>query len=93
MAFRGRRRVEDGAGMADRIEQLTKEVFVGAGIAFSGFAPAGRAGLDCGRQGGVANGVARNLRLTASERRQLAEEKRSWRKVTTAVNQVLAGEG
>jgi transcriptional regulator len=83
-----------GVGIADRLEQVTKGVFVvGPGSLFPalhrladrGWIEGGWGELDTGRR-------AKFYALTPAGRRQLGEEKRNWRRVTTAVNQVLAEE-
>ncbi|MGH9657196.1 MAG: PadR family transcriptional regulator, partial [Bryobacteraceae bacterium] len=83
-----------GVGVADRIEQVTGGVFVvGPGSLFPalhrlaerGWLEGEWAELETGRR-------AKFYSLTASGRTQLAKEKRHWRKVHTAVNQVLAEE-
>jgi len=83
-----------GVGIADRIEQVTNGVFVvGPGSLFPALHRlAGRGWID-GEWGELESGRrAKFYALTRSGRKRLAEEKRNWRKVLTAVNQVLAEE-
>src|ERR1700716_1676964 len=81
-----------GVGIADRIEQVTRGAFVvGPGSLFpalhrlaeKGWIEGGWAELENRRR-------AKFYTLTRSGRAQLAIERRNWRKVNTAVNQVLA---
>ena len=83
-----------GVGISDRIEQVTNGVFVvGPGSLFPALHRlAGKGWID-GEWGELANSRrAKFYNLTNAGRAQLAKEKRNWRKVTTAVNQVLAEE-
>ena len=83
-----------GAGISDRLEQVTRGVFVvGPGSLF----PA----LHRLAEGGSIEGSwseseekrrVKTYTLTKSGRAQLAEEKRNWKKVFTAMNRVLAEE-
>jgi PadR family transcriptional regulator PadR len=81
-----------GVGIADRIEQVTGGVFVvGPGSLF----PALHRLADKGWIEGEWTEIENRRRvkaytLTRSGRAQLAKEKRNWRKVFTAMNQVLA---
>lgn len=81
-----------GVGIADRIEQVTGGVFlVGPGSLFPALHRLAEKGwiegvwteLESGRR-------VKAYTLTRSGRAQLAKEKRNWRKVFTAMNQVLA---
>jgi transcriptional regulator len=83
-----------GVGIADRIEQVTRGVFViGPGSLFPALHRLAEKGwiegewdlLDTGRR-------AKFYAITKSGRAQLAKEKQNWQKVHTAVNQVLAEE-
>jgi len=84
-----------GVGIADRIEQVTKGTFqVGPGSLFpalhrlaeKGFVDGEWQELDSGRR-------AKVYTLTPAGRKQLTEEKQNWRRVATAVTQVLTEEG
>lgn len=83
-----------GVGIADRIEQVTRGVFVvGPGSLFPALHRLAEQGWIQGEWAGLENGRrAKFYSLTASGRKQLAKEKRHWQKVHTAVNQVLAEE-
>ncbi len=83
-----------GVGIADRIEQLTHGVFViGPGSLFPALHRLAEKGWIEGRWDELENRRrARFYTLTRSGRAQLAKEKRNWRKVLTAMNQVLAEE-
>jgi len=83
-----------GVGIADRIEQVTKGVFVvGPGSLFPALHRLAEQGWIEGEWGELESGRrAKCYSLTRAGRRQLAEEKKNWRKVNTAVNQVLAEE-
>jgi PadR family transcriptional regulator, regulatory protein PadR len=83
-----------GVGVADRIEQLTRGVFVvGPGSLFPALHRLEEKGWIAGEWGQLENGRrARFYALTRSGRTQLVKEKRNWEKVHMAVNQVLAGE-
>jgi len=83
-----------GVGIADRIEQVTKGVFVvGPGSLFTALHRLAEQGWIEGEWGELENGRrAKCYALTRAGHRQLAEEKKNWRKVNTAVNQVLAEE-
>src|SRR5262245_54427478 len=83
-----------GVGIADRIQQVTRGVFVvGPGSLFpalhrladKGWIKGEWTGLETGRR-------AKSYSLTAAGRAQLAKEKRTWEKAYTAVNQVLSEE-
>jgi len=83
-----------GVGIADRIEQVTRGVFVvGPGSLFPALQRLAEQGWIDGEWGELETGRrAKFYVLTAAGRAQLAKEKRTWRKVHTAVNQVLAEE-
>ncbi len=83
-----------GVGIADRIEQVTKGVFVvGPGslfpalhwLAAGGWIKAEWEELESGRR-------AKVYAPEAAGRKRLGEEKRKWRKATAAVDQVPAEE-
>ena len=80
-----------GVGIADRIEQLTNGVFVvGPGSLFPALHRLEERGWIKGVWGELESGRrAKSYRLTPGGRKQLAEEKRNWRRVDKAVNQVL----
>ena len=83
-----------GVGIADRIDQVTKGVFVvGPGSLFPALHRLAQRGWIEGNWGELESGRrAKFYTLTSAGRRQLAEEKRNWRRLTTAVTQVLAEE-
>lgn len=83
-----------GVGVADRIEQLTRGVFiVGPGSLFPALHRLAEKGWIEGQWGELENGRrAKFYALTPSGRAQLAKEKRNWRKVFTAMSQVLGDE-
>ncbi|MPZ19986.1 MAG: PadR family transcriptional regulator [Luteitalea sp.] len=83
-----------GVGIADRIEQVTRGVFmVGPGSLFPALHRLAEKGWIDGQWGELENGRrAKFYTLTRAGRAQLAKEKRHWAKVQTAVNQVLAEE-
>jgi len=83
-----------GVGIADRIEQATKGVFVvGPGSLFPALHRLAERGWIEGKWGELESGRrAKFYTLTSAGRKQLAEEKRNWRRVTLAVTQVLAEE-
>jgi PadR family transcriptional regulator PadR len=87
-----------GVGIADRIEQVTRGVFVvGPGSLFPALHRLAEKGWIAGEWGPLPTGRrAKFYALTRAGRSQLAREKRNWLKVNAAVNQVLApseGEG
>src|ERR1700691_4755153 len=84
-----------GIGISDRIEQVTRGVFVvGPGSLFPALHRLAEKGWIEGQWGELENGRrARFYALTPAGRKQLAQEKRNWRKVITAVTQVLGEEG
>src|SRR5882724_11747621 len=81
-----------GVGIADRIEQVTKGVFVvGPGSLFPALHRLEERGWILGKWGELESGRrAKAYALTAAGRKQLAEEKRNWRRVHTAIDQLLA---
>ena len=83
-----------GVGISDRIEQVTRGVFViGPGSLFPALHRLEERGWIEGQWGELQSGRrAKSYALTAAGRKQLAEEKRNWRKVHTAIDQVLAEE-
>ena len=83
-----------GVGIADRLEQVTKGVFVvGPGSLFPALHRLADRGWVEGSWGELETGRrAKFYSLTSAGRRQLGEEKRNWRRVAGAVNQVLAEE-
>jgi PadR family transcriptional regulator PadR len=83
-----------GVGIADRIEQVTKGVFVvGPGSLFPALHRLAERGWIEGQWGELeTRRRAKVYTLTPTGRKRLAEEKRDWRKVMTAVTQVLAEE-
>jgi transcriptional regulator len=84
-----------GVGIADRIEQVTKGVFVvGPGSLFPALHRLAEKGWIQGEWGELDNSRRiKRYTLTPSGRSQLAKEKREWQRVWTAVHQVLAEEG
>jgi PadR family transcriptional regulator PadR len=83
-----------GVGIADRIEQVTRGVFViGPGSLFPALHRLAEKGWIEGEWSELETGRrAKFYALTSAGRAQLAKEKRNWQKVHTAVNQVLAEE-
>jgi len=83
-----------GVGIADRIEQVTRGVFVvGPGSLFPALHRLEERGWIKGRWGESDSGRrVKSYALTPSGRKQLTEEKRNWRRVHTAINQLLAEE-
>jgi transcriptional regulator len=81
-----------GVGIADRIEQVTNGVFVvGPGSLFPALHRLAERGWIQGEWGKLENERrAKFYTLTAAGRKQLAEEKLKWSRLTTAVTQVLA---
>jgi DNA-binding PadR family transcriptional regulator len=81
-----------GVGIADGIGRLSRSVFVvGPGSLFPALHRRAEKGWIEGEWGELENRRrARSYALTRSGRAQLAREKRTWRKVLTAMNQVLA---
>jgi len=83
-----------GVGIADRIEQITKGVFViGPGSLFPCLHRLAEKGWIAGQWGDLENGRrAKFYVLTSGGKSQLVKEKRNWQKVMTAMNRVLADE-
>jgi PadR family transcriptional regulator, regulatory protein PadR len=83
-----------GVGIADRIEQVTKGVFVvGPGSLFPALHRLAEKGwIDGEWSEGEAKRRVKRYTLTTTGRAQLSEEKRNWKKVFTAMNRVLAEE-
>ena len=81
-----------GVGIADRIEQVTGGVFViGPGSLFPALHRLADKGWIEGNWTEIENRRrVKAYTLSRSGRAQLAKEKRNWRKVFTAMNQVLA---
>jgi PadR family transcriptional regulator PadR len=80
-----------GIGISDRIEQVTRGVFVvGPGSLFPALHRLAEKGWIEGQWGELENGRrVKVYALTRSGRRQLTQEKRNWQRVFTAMNQVL----
>ena len=83
-----------GVGIADRLEQVTKGVFVvGPGSLFPALHRLADRGWIDGEWGELESGRrAKVYAITPTGRQRLAEEKRNWNRVSIAVNQVLAEE-
>jgi len=83
-----------GVGIADRIEQVTRGVFViGPGSLFPALHRLADKGWIAGEWGELENGRrVKVYSLTAAGRSQLAKEKRNWNRVHTAMSRVLAEE-
>jgi transcriptional regulator len=83
-----------GVGIADRIEQVTNGVFVvGPGSLFPALHRLAGNGWIVGEWGELESGRrVKVYALTPSGRAQLARERRNWRRVITAMSQVLAEE-
>ena len=83
-----------GVGIADRLEQVTRGVFVvGPGSLFPALHRLEEKGWVAGEWGELKSGRrAKRYVLTPAGRKQLTQEKRNWRRVNTAINQVLAEE-
>ena len=83
-----------GVGIADRIEQVTSGVFViGPGSLFPALHRLAEKGWVEGEWSELESKRRIKIyRLTASGRAQLSKEKGNWKRVFTAVNQVLAEE-
>ena len=83
-----------GVAIADRIEQVTHGVFlIGPGSLFPALHRLTEKGWIEGEW--TASETKRRVKaytLTTAGRSQLAEEKRNWKKVFTAMNRVLAEE-
>jgi transcriptional regulator len=83
-----------GVGIADRLDQVTKGVFVvGPGSLFPALHRLADRGWIEGEWGELETGRrAKFYSITPSGRKRLAQEKRNWNRVSVAVNQVLAEE-
>ena len=83
-----------GVGIADRLEHVTKGVFVvGPGSLFPALHRLADRGWIEGDWGELETGRrAKFYAITPAGRRRLTEEKRNWTRVSIAVNQVLAEE-
>jgi PadR family transcriptional regulator PadR len=81
-----------GVGISDRIEQVTRGVFmVGPGSLFPALHRLAEKGWISGEWSeSESKRRVKAYTLTAAGRAQLAEEKRNWKKVFTAMNRVLA---
>jgi PadR family transcriptional regulator PadR len=80
-----------GIGISDRIEQVTRHVFVvGPGSLFPALHRLAEKGLIEGEWGELENGRrVKVYALTRSGGAQLTQEKCNWQRVFTAMNQVL----
>jgi transcriptional regulator len=83
-----------GVGIADRLQQVTRGVFVvGPGSLFPALHRLADRGWIEGEWGELESGRrAKFYAITRAGRKRLAEEKRNWTRVSLAVNQVLAAE-
>lgn len=83
-----------GIGISDRIEQVTRRVFVvGPGSLFPALHRLAEKGWIGGEWSELENGRrVKVYSLTRSGRAQLSQEKRNWQRVFTAMNQVLTEE-
>jgi transcriptional regulator len=83
-----------GVGISDRIEQVTRGVFVvGPGSLFPALHRLAEKGWIEGEWSELENKRrVKVYKLTSSGRAQLSREKGNWKRVLTAVNQVLAEE-
>ena len=83
-----------GVGISDRIEQVTRGVFVvGPGSLFPALHRLAEQGWIDGQWGELENGRrVKVYSLTRSGRTQLSQEKSNWQRVFTAMNQVLTGD-
>jgi len=83
-----------GVGISDRIEQVTRGVFVvGPGSLFPALHRLAENGWIEGEWSEIeGKRRVKTYTLTAAGRGQLSEEKRNWKKVFTAMNRVLAEE-
>jgi PadR family transcriptional regulator PadR len=84
-----------GVGVAARIQQVTRDAFiVKPGSLFPALRRLEQQGWIAGEWGPSENNRrARFYALTRSGRRQLAEEKRNWYRMTSAMNWMLESEG
>jgi PadR family transcriptional regulator, regulatory protein PadR len=80
-----------GVGVSDRIEQVTRGIFVvGPGSLFPALHRLAEKGWIKGQWGELESGRrVKVYSLTRSGRAQLAQEKRNWQRVFIAMNQVL----
>ena len=83
-----------GVGISDRIEQVTRGVFVvGPGSLFPALHRLAERGWIQGEwEQSETKRRVKIYRLTKLGRAQLSQEKQNWKKAFTAVNQVLAEE-
>jgi PadR family transcriptional regulator PadR len=83
-----------GVGISDRLEQVTNGVFkVGPGSLFPALHRLAERGWIEGAWGELDSGRrAKFYALTTAGRKQLSVERRQWRTVVAAMDQVLAGE-
>ena len=83
-----------GVGIADRIEQVTRGVFVvGPGSLFPALHRLAEKGWIAGDWGELDTGRrAKFYSITRLGRAHLAKERRNWERTLTAMNQVLAEE-
>jgi PadR family transcriptional regulator PadR len=83
-----------GVGVADRIQQVTRGVFViGPGSLFPALHRLTEKGLIEGEWSeSETKRRVKTYTLTAAGREQLAAEKRTWKKIFTAMDRVLAEE-
>ena len=84
-----------GIGIADRIQQVTHGTFVvKPGSLFPALRRLEQKGWIEGKWGPSENNRrARYYRLNRAGRAQLAEEKRNWRRMTSAMNWMLEADG
>ena len=83
-----------GVAIADRIEQVTRGVFlIGPGSLFPALHRLSEKGWIEGEWSESESGRrVKTYTLTASGRERLTEEKRNWKKIFTAMNRVLSEE-
>jgi transcriptional regulator len=83
-----------GVGIADRVEQVSRGVFVvGPGSLFPALHRLAENGWIAGEWSETeAKRRVKTYTITTSGRARLTEEKRNWKKVFTAMNRVLAEE-
>jgi PadR family transcriptional regulator, regulatory protein PadR len=83
-----------GVGVADRLEQVTRGVFVvGPGSLFPALHRLADRGWIEGEWDELETGRrAKVYAITPAGRKRLAEERRNWNRVSIAVNQVLGEE-
>jgi PadR family transcriptional regulator PadR len=82
-----------GVGISDRLEQVTRGVFlVGPGSLFPALHRLSAKGWIAGRWELENGRRVKIYSLTGSGRAQLTAEKRNWQKVFTAMNRVLTEE-